>query len=213
MIEICELTKRYGNKTVLDHISVVFQPGKIYGLVGTNGCGKTTLMRCICGFSLPSAGSVTVYGKKINKDCDFAPNTGIIIETPGFLPKYSAKRNLAILAGTSGKASKERIAEVIRQVGLDPHEKKPVGKYSLGMRQRLGIAQAIMEDPSVLILDEPFNGLDKEGQNDIHVLLQKQKELGKTILLASHSALDISKACDVVFEMMDGHLVEKKDDA
>lgn len=213
MIEICELTKRYGNKTVLDHISVVFQPGKIYGLVGTNGCGKTTLMRCICGFSLPSAGSVTVYGKKINKDCDFAPNTGIIIETPGFLPKYSAKRNLAILAGTSGKASKERIAEVIRQVGLDPHEKKPVGKYSLGMRQRLGIAQAIMEDPSVLILDEPFNGLDKEGQNDIHVLLQKQKELGKIILLASHSALDISKACDVVFEMMDGHLVEKKDDA
>ena len=213
MIEICELTKRYGNKTVLDHISVVFQPGKIYGLVGTNGCGKTTLMRCICGFFLPSAGSVTVYGKKINKDCDFAPNTGIIIETPGFLPKYSAKRNLAILAGTSGKASKERIAEVIRQVGLDPHEKKPVGKYSLGMRQRLGIAQAIMEDPSVLILDEPFNGLDKEGQNDIHVLLQKQKELGKIILLASHSALDISKACDVVFEMMDGHLVEKKDDA
>lgn len=213
MIEICELTKRYGNKTVLDHISVVFQPGKIYGLVGTNGCGKTTLMRCICGFSLPSAGSVTVYGKKINKDCDFAPNTGIIIETPGFLPKYSAKRNLAILAGTSGKASKERIAEVIRQVGLDPHEKKPVGKYSLGMRQRLGIAQAIMEDPSVLILDEPFNGLDKEGQNDIHALLQKQKELGKIILLASHSALDISRACDVVFEMMDGHLVEKKDDA
>ena len=213
MIEICELTKRYGNKTVLDHISVVFQPGKIYGLVGTNGCGKTTLMRCICGFSLPSAGSVTVYGKKINKDCDFAPNTGIIIETPGFLPKYSAKRNLAILAGTSGKASKERIAEVIRQVGLDPHEKKPVGKYSLGMRQRLGIAQAIMEDPSVLILDEPFNGLDKEGQNDIHALLQEQKELGKIILLASHSALDISRACDVVFEMMDGHLVEKEDDA
>lgn len=209
MIEVVHLTKCYGNQTVLDNISVSFEAGQIYGLVGPNGCGKTTLMRCICGFSKPTNGHVMVLGKKVGADCDFAPSTGIIIETPGFLPKYSAWRNLKILAGTSGKANKDRINEVICLVGLDPNEKKLVGKYSLGMRQRLGIAQAIMENPQVLILDEPFNGLDKEGQNDIHMLLQNQKAQGKIIILASHSAADIAQACDTVYEMMDGHLYQR----
>ncbi len=206
MIAMNHLSKQFGKQTVLHDISITFEDQTIYGLVGPNGCGKTTLMRCICGFTKPTSGTVTVDGKLIGKDIDFAPSTGIILETPGFLSHYDARRNLSILAGISGKATKERIDEVIRMVGLDPDEKKPVGKYSLGMRQRLGIAQAIMEDPQILILDEPFNGLDKDGVRDIHGLLQQQKNQGKTIILASHSAADIQQACDVVYEMNGGFL-------
>ena len=134
MIAISHLSKQFGKQTVLHDVSITFEDHTIYGLIGPNGCGKTTLMRCICGFTKPTDGTVTVDGKVIGKDCDFAPSTGIIIETPGFLPHNSAWRNLAILAGISGKADKARIDEVIRLVGLDPNDKKPVSKYSLGMR-------------------------------------------------------------------------------
>ena len=206
MIQINHLTKVYGKEMVLQNIDIHFDKGTIYGLVGPNGCGKTTLMRCICGFARPTSGNVAVLGKVIGRDVDFAPSTGIIIETPGFLHHYSAYRNLAILAGISGKVSNERIREILGMVGLNASESKPVGKYSLGMRQRLGIAQAIMEDPQVLILDEPFNGLDKDGVQDIHELLQHQKAQGKTIILASHSAADIKQACDLVYEMHHGAL-------
>lgn len=209
MIELQNLQKRYGKQNVLDIPFHMFVGERITGLVGPNGCGKTTLMRCICGFTRPTSGTVTVLGKVVGKDVDFAPSTGIIIENPGFLPHCSARRNLAILAGISGKAGKERIDELIRQVGLDPADNKPLGKYSLGMRQRLGIAQAIMENPSVLILDEPFNGLDRQGVADIHALLQNLKAEGKCILLASHSAADIAQACDIVYELQNGQLVEQ----
>ncbi len=206
MIEITNLFKRYKGESVLNGITVKLENSMVYGLVGTNGCGKTTLMRCICGLGIPSKGTVSVNGKIIGKDCDFAPSTGIIIETPGFMPHYNAMQNLLILAGISGGVSKTRIEEVMHLVGLDPNDKKPVGKYSLGMRQRLGIAQAIMEDPSELILDEPFNGLDAEGVADVHRLIQELKHQGKCILLASHSKQDISQACDVVFELEGGML-------
>ena len=206
MIVIEKLTKRYGDSTIFEDIDLSFPSGAIIGLVGENGCGKTTLMRCICGFTKPSEGRVTVLGKVIGKDMDFAPSTGIIIENSGFLNHYSARQNLALLADISGKADKQRIDEVIRLVGLDPDSKKHVGKYSLGMTQRLAIAQAIMENPDILILDEPFNGLDKQGQADIHELLQSLKAQGKTILLASHSAGDISRACDMIFEFLHGKI-------
>lgn len=207
MILIERLEKRYGDQKILERITVRFEGAVIYGLVGPNGCGKTTLMRCICGFTQPTAGTIRVLGKQLGKDCDFAPSTGIIIEHPGFLPHYSARRNLAILAGISGKADKTRVDEVIRMVRLDPSDTKPVGKYSLGMRQRLGIAQAIMENPSILILDEPFNGLDAQGVEEMHLLLKREKTLGKCILLASHSTADIEKACDVVYEMKNGGFI------
>lgn len=209
MIEIVNLFKKYKGESVLNGISVKFDNGTVYGLVGANGCGKTTLMRCICGLSKPTSGTVFVNGKTIGKDCNFAPSTGIIIETPGFLPHYSAWQNLSILAEISGGVSKNQIKEVIRLVGLDPEDKKQVGKYSLGMRQRLGIAQAIMENPSVLILDEPFNGLDKEGVTEVHQLIQELKNQGKCILLASHSVHDIEQACDIVFELKDGQLLQQ----
>lgn len=209
MIILNQLSKAYGKHNVLSSISAHFDAGMVYGLVGPNGCGKTTLMRCICGFTRPTSGTVTVLGKAIGKDCDFAPSTGIIIETPGFLPHYSARRNLALLAGISGKADKARIDEAIRLVGLNPDDQKPVGKYSLGMRQRLGIAQAIMEEPSILILDEPFNGLDKQGTAEIHALLQSLKAQGRCILLASHSAADIAQACDIVYELHEGQLMQQ----
>ena len=168
MIVVKNLTKSYGNNCVLNNVSVTFSPGLIYGLIGPNGCGKTTLMRCICGFARPTAGTVTVMNQVISKDCDFAPSTGIILETPGFLDNLSGYKNLLLLSGISNKTNKNRIEEALRLVGLNPFDKKPVGKYSLGMRQRLGIAQAIMENPEVLILDEPFNGLDTQSQAEIH---------------------------------------------
>lgn len=210
MIQLDSVSKHYRQENVLSEITLHFTGRVIYGLVGPNGCGKTTLMRCICGFTRPSSGTVTVLGKRIGKDCDFAPSTGIIIETPGFLPHENARRNLTMLAGISGKASRERVDEVIRLVGLEPEEKKPVGKYSLGMRQRLAIAQAILEDPLILILDEPFNGLDQDGITNIHALLQTLKEQGKCILLASHSATDIAQACDVVYAFHQGRLENAK---
>ena len=210
MIQLDSVSKHYRQENVLSEITLHFTGRVIYGLVGPNGCGKTTLMRCICGFTRPSSGTVTVLGKRIGKDCDFAPSTGIIIETPGFLPHENARRNLTMLAGISGKASRERVDEVIRLVGLEPEEKKPVGKYSLGMRQRLAIAQAILEDPQILMLDEPFNGLDQDGITNIHALLQTLKEQGKCILLASHSATDIAQACDVVYAFHQGRLENAK---
>lgn len=210
MIQLDSVSKHYRQENVLSEITLHFTGRVIYGLVGPNGCGKTTLMRCICGFTRPSSGTVTVLGKRIGKDCDFAPSTGIIIETPGFLSHENARRNLTMLAGISGKASRERVDEVIRLVGLEPEEKKPVGKYSLGMRQRLAIAQAILEDPQILILDEPFNGLDQDGITNIHALLQTLKEQGKCILLASHSATDIAQACDVVYAFHQGRLENAK---
>ena len=208
MIVIEKLTKRYGEATVFENINLTFSPSTISGLVGENGCGKTTLMRCICGFTRPSEGRVTMLDKVIGKDVDFAPSTGVIIENSGFLNHYSARQNLALLADISGKADKQRIDDVIRMVGLDPNNKKHLGKYSLGMTQRLAIAQAIMEDPEILILDEPFNGLDKQGQADIHELLKSLKAQGKTILLASHSAADIEKACDEIYEFRSGRVVK-----
>ena len=201
MIEIQNVTKVYGKQTVLSCVSATLEAGRIYGLVGVNGSGKTTLMRCICGFTHPTSGKIIVNGDEIGKKVDFPKRTGIIIETPGFLPHYSGLRNLLLLAGVSHGATKERAAQVMRQVKLDPDEKKPVAQYSLGMRQRLGIAQAIME--------EPFNGLDQSGIEEIHQLFEELRKKGKTILLASHSAADISRACDCVFEIEDGILQEK----
>ena len=160
-------------------------------------------MKCICGFMRPDKGKIYVDGKRIGKDVDFPESIGVIIETPGFIPHETGFSNLKILAGLKGLIGRDEIRENIKKVGLDPDMKKPVGKYSLGMRQRLGIAQAIMENPNVLILDEPFNGLDKHGVEEMRQLLKELKAQGKAILLASHNARDIEELCDIVHDMED----------
>ena len=185
---------------------MTFETNKIHGLIGRNGSGKTVLLKCICGFLPVTEGEIWVNGKRIGKDVPVCPDTGILIEMPGFLPNYNGYQNLKFLAAIQSKIKKDKIKEVIADVGLDPDSKKWVGKYSLGMRQRLGIAQAIMEDPSLLILDEPTNGLDKNGVEDLRNLLLRLKGEGKTILLASHSGEDIRLLCDTVCEMDNGIL-------
>ena len=204
MIEVKNVSVTIGKNRILQDISVTFEKGKIHGLIGRNGSGKTVLMKCICGFMKPTSGAVFVEGKQIGKDVDFVPDAGVIIETPGFVPFYSGIRNLQILAALNRKIGNEEIREAMQTVGLDPGLKRHVKKYSLGMRQRLGIAQAIMENPKLLILDEPFNGLDKEGVEQMRTYFLKLKEEGVTILLTSHTSEDIKLLCDTVMEMEKG---------
>lgn len=188
---------------ILEHINLEMEPGKIYGFVGRNGSGKTVMMKCICGFMPATSGEITVNGKRIGKDCDFPPDTGVIIETPEFLPYLSGYQNLKTLANMKQKIHKPEIEATMDLVGLDPKLKRQVRKYSLGMRQRLGLAQAIMENPSLLVLDEPMNGLDKHGVADMRRYLLQLKEQGKTIIIASHSTEDISVLCDETYEFED----------
>ena len=200
-IELIDLCKTFGQDEVLKHVTRSFEAGKIHGVVGNNGSGKTVMFKCICGFLQPTSGKVFVQGKRIGTDVDFPDDLGLIIETPGFLPQLSGLRNLEILASLKKRIGLKEVAAVIRRVGLDPLSTKPVGKYSLGMRQRLGIAQAIMEDPSLLILDEPMNGLDKNGVAEMRELFRSLATGGRTILLASHNIADIDALCDTVSEM------------
>ena len=200
-ISVSHVWKSFGRETVLRDVSLTVGRGEIAGLTGNNGSGKTVLMKCICGFLRPDRGEVTVGGRRIGKDCDFPPSLGLIIETPGFLPSLSGYRNLRTLAALRGLIGRAEIIGTLRRVGLYDARHKSVAKYSLGMRQRLGIAQAIMEDPDVLILDEPFNALDAKAVAEMRTLLLELKAQGKTILLASHNAEDIRTLCDNVHEM------------
>ena len=206
MIKVENVSLKIKKDMILRNINVEFERGKIHGIIGRNGSGKTMLMKCICGFIKPTEGEITVAGKRIGVDCDFPESVGVIIETPEFIPYYSGFKNLKLLADIRRKIGDEDIRKSIELVGLDPKLKKSVKKYSLGMRQRLGLAQAIMEDPDLLILDEPMNGLDKDGVGEMRKYLLDLKGQGKTILIASHSAEDIDVLCDSVVEMDKGKM-------
>ncbi len=208
MIKIDNLSLTIKNTKILKSINISFEKGKIHGLIGRNGSGKTMLMKCICGFIKPTEGEIYVADKRIGKDCDFPESIGIIIETPGFIPYYSGFKNLKLLADLNRKIDSKKIKQSMKQVGLDPESKLHIKKYSLGMRQRLGLAQAIMENPDLLILDEPMNGLDKDGVADMRKYLLELKNQGKTILIASHSSEDIEVLCDTVCEMDKGVLTK-----
>ena len=198
------VVKKFNDYTALRGISISFEKGKIHGIVGRNGSGKTVMMKCICGLMHPDSGKITVNGKVIGKEVDIANDIGAIIEAPGFLPNYSGYRNLKFLADIKRVIGKQEIISAMKTVGLDPDNRKHVGKYSLGMRQRLGLAQAIMENPRILILDEPMNGLDRKGVEEMREMLISFREQGKTVLLASHNREDIDILCDTVHEMEDG---------
>ena len=211
MISIENLNKQFKNQLVLNNINVKFSNGHIYGIIGRNGSGKTVLLKCICGFLKPTTGVISVNHKIVGKDIDFPENLGFIIETPGFLLNYSGYKNLKYLASIRKKIDSNEIKDSMSLVGLDFADKKHVGKYSLGMRQRLGIAQAIMEKPDILVLDEPMNSLDKNGVEEMRRLFLKMKSEGKLILLTSHNREDIEILCDEVYEMEEGILNKLKE--
>lgn len=203
-IEVKDVTKRFKDKTVLDRINYTFESGKIYGLCGVNGSGKTMLLRAISGLIKPTSGEVIIHSDTDPKNISI----GIILNKAGFFDELSAFDNLSLLASLRNRISSEHIKEYIAKVGLDPDDKRSVGKYSLGMRQRLSIAQAIMEDPEILLLDEPTNALDEDGVDLVHQIIKDEKAKGKLIILTSHNKYDIDCLSDLILRIKDGRMIE-----
>lgn len=206
-IIIKDFTKKLSHNYVLNDINLELESGKIYGFVGKNGSGKTMLMRAICGLILPTTGYVEIDGKILGKDISFPDNIGVLIENPGFISSYSGFRNLKVLAQIKNKISNDKIIETLKNVGLDPDDKKSFRKYSLGMKQKLGIAAAIMEEPELLILDEPFNGLDEDSVDKVRNLILKCKNENNIIILSCHDSHEIEKLCDEIVEIKTGKIV------
>ena len=206
IIRVENASKSFRGHTVLKKVSLTCEVGNIYGIIGYNGSGKTVLFKSICGFYRLDEGEIWIGDKKMKRDLDMLTEAGIIIEEPSFLRNYSGYKNLDFLYRIRNKKNRQHLYEVMRKVGLDPLSKKRVCNYSLGMRQRLAIAQAIMEEQPILILDEPMNGLDKRGVSEMREFFKELKNQGKTILMASHNKEDIDVLCDRVYEMDAGVL-------
>lgn len=206
MIQIEDLYLTIRKTEILKGIRLELEDGKIHGLIGRNGSGKTMLMKCICGFVRPTSGTIKVNGKYVGKDLDFPQDLGVIIEKPAFLPHLSGFANLQLLAKARKRIGDAEIDQVMERLSLDPGNRLPVRKYSLGMKQRLGIAQAIMEMPCLLVLDEPMGALDEEGVRDVRRILMELKQQGTTILLSSHNAEDIRMLCDTSHHLQKGKL-------
>lgn len=198
----------YGN-TVTDNVSIQMQSNRIYGLCGYNGCGKTMLMRLIAGLILPTKGAIYFDDKKLGKDINFPPSMGILIENPSFLDSKSGFANLKLLASIQRNVGDDDIKEAIRRVGLNPEDKKKYKKYSLGMKQRLGIAAAIMEKPEVIILDEPTNALDKEGVKTVQEIMVEERERGALIIITCHDYSILEKNCDVIYTIEHGKIISE----
>lgn len=206
-IEINNLTKKIKKATVLNNISIRFESGRIYGLRGKNGCGKTMLMRAICGLIVPTEGTIDINGKIMGKDISFPESVGALIESPSFVANYTGFKNLKLLASIKNIIDDQAIKNSIRTVGLDPEDKRKFRKYSLGMKQRLGIACAIMENPNLLILDEPINALDENGVALVREILHTHKERGALIILACHDKEELDLLADDIFVMENGELI------
>lgn len=204
VITIQNLSKKFGDNEVLTSINLEFEAGQIYGIVGRNGSGKSVLLKCIAGLVLPTSGEIRVLGKRIGKDIDFAPRTGIAIEQPGLLLRKSAYENMKTLAALTKRPSSDEINRLIQIVGLDPTEKKPVGRYSMGMKQRLSIAMALMDNPDILLLDEPMSNLDITGAAQMRALYQELAHRGKTILIATHVQEDVTELCNRMCRIENG---------
>ena len=205
-IKVKDVCKYFGKTQVLDHVNMECRQGEITGIIGRNGAGKTVLFKIICGLLSLDSGEILINGIKRERQADVLPSVGIIIEEPAFLKNYSGIKNLEYLYMINHKNNRQYLESIMEKVGLDPKSKKHVGKYSMGMRQRLAIAQSIMEEPEFLILDEPFNGLDSHGVNEMRELFLELKKRGKVILIASHNSEDINILCDNVYSMESGIL-------
>ncbi len=205
-IEVRNLTKIISGHLILDNINIKMTRGKIYGLKGKNGSGKTMLMRAICGLILPTEGEVIIDGQVLGKDISFPNSLGALIESPGFISNYSGFKNLKILSEIQGKIDDNKINEVLTMVGLDPKEKKKFKKYSLGMKQKLGIAAAIMEGPEIIILDEPTNALDESSVISLRKTLQKYRDAGALIIISCHDSEELEFLSDEIFFMENGRL-------
>ena len=207
-VVLMNVSKTIGHDDVLKNISATFESGKIYGIFGRNGSGKTMLFRAICGLIKITTGEIYFNDFKLHRDVSYAPNVGVIIETPSFWKQFSGFENLKMLAAIQGKITDVEIAESLQRVGLDPNDKRPVKKYSLGMKQRLAIAQGIMEKPDLIVFDEPTNALDEEAINLLRQILIEEKARGAIVLIASHNKDDIRLLSDVFMKMESGRLSE-----
>lgn len=205
-LEVSHISKSIKNRPILVDISLSLESGNVYGIVGRNGSGKTMLFRALSGLMRVDAGEIYCNGKKLHTDIDVLPNLGIILENADLYPEYTCFKNLQLLGKINKKVDDTMIAQVIEKLGLDPKDKRTYRKYSLGMKQRAKIAQAIMESPEVLILDEPTNALDEQGVQDVRQIILAEKNRGTLVILASHSQEDIRYLSDTVYYMSNGHL-------
>ena len=211
MIQLQNVTKRIKENTVLDNVSYTFKSGFVYGLYGQNGSGKTMLLRAISGLINLDSGSIFIDGEKLHDKIEFPPETGIVIENMELLPECSAKRNLQMLAKIKNIADEKDIIFSLERVGQDPDSDKKVKKFSLGMKQRLNIAQAIFENQKIILLDEPTNALDEEAVQLIYKIIREEKSRGATIIVATHHKEDLKEVCDVILEIAEGKIVEENE--
>lgn len=209
-IQVKGISKKIGDQQILEDVDITCLCKSITGIIGRNGSGKTVLLKCICGLLKPDKGNIYILEKSGNEEALRLGSIGALIEIPSFLSNYSGLKNLELLYGIHNRVNRKYLKEIMLSVGLDPEKRKAVKKYSIGMKQRLGIAQAIMEKQEIVILDEPMNGLDIEGVQQIKQLLIQLKNEGRTILLASHNHEDIEELCDAVYEMSMGKVEQKK---
>ncbi len=205
-LDLINVSKKFKDITVLDNINISFEKGKIHGIVGRNGSGKTMLLKCISGLTSVSEGKIIISGSVLNYELSYPVKIGVIIENPGFLPNYSGYKNLKMLSGINKVIGSDEIRKCMEVVGLNPDNKKHVSKYSLGMKQKLGLAQALMEKPEILILDEPMNGIDSESTKVVHKILKQFSNEGTTILMATHIKEDIDILCDTITYINNGKI-------
>ena len=211
MIQLQNVTKRIKENTVLDNVSYTFKSGFVYGLYGQNGSGKTMLLRAISGLINLDSGSIFIDGEKLHDKIEFPPETGIVIENMELLPECSAKRNLQMLAKIKNIADEKDIIFSLERVGLDPDSDKKVKKFSLGMKQRLNIAQAIFENQKIILLDEPTNAVDEDAVQLIYKIIREEKSRGATIIVATHHKEDLKEVCDVILKIAEGKIVEENE--
>lgn len=206
-IEIIDMSKNIKSNHILEHINMKLAAGNIYGFRGKNGCGKTMLMRCVCGLIMPTTGKVMINGKELHKDIAIPQSIGALIENPSFLPQYTGYHNLKMLASLTGRIKAEDIKLALKRVGLDPEDKRAYRKYSLGMKQKLGIANAIMGEPDIIILDEPINALDEESVKKVKDVLQELKEKGKLIIIACHDKEELEYLANIIYTIKNGRVM------